>query len=236
MIIVVIPTYNEIENLEKLVNQILAIKGYSINVLVVDDNSPDGTGDLANRLSETHEGYIKVLHRKDKGGLGPAYVAGFKKALENNPDYIIQMDADFSHDPKYLPDLISAVKNSDLTIGSRYVKGGSVAKNWGLCRKLLSWFANSFYCRVILQMGVKDATAGFRAWKASALRQLNLDNIKSNGYAFQIEMAYATYKKGLTITEVPIYFPDRAKGNSKMHLNIIFEAIVRVWDIRRRYS
>lgn len=236
MILVVIPTYNEIENIEDLVNYILHIKKYFINVLIVDDGSPDGTGKKADELTKKYPNRVHVLHRKEKNGLGPAYIAGFKLALSKNAEYIIQMDADFSHDPKYLINLIDAIKTSDLVIGSRYIKGGSVAKSWSAYRKLLSWFANSLYCRIILNMGVKDATAGYRAWKASTLKQLNLSKIKSNGYAFQIEMAYTTFKKNLKIKEIPIYFPDRARGDSKMGLKIVLEAVLRVWEIKRRYS
>jgi len=184
MILVVIPTYNEIENIEDLVNHILRIKKYSINILIVDDGSPDGTGEKADELTKKYPNRVYVLHRKEKNGLGPTYIAGFKLALSKNAKYIIQMDADFSHDPKYICCFIDNLKTNDLIIGSRYIKGGSVAKSWSIYRKLLSWFANSLYCRVILNMGVKDATAGYRAWKANTPNQLNLNGIESNGYAF----------------------------------------------------
>ena len=234
--IVVLPTYNEIENLELMVDSLLSLDKLDLNVLVVDDNSPDGTGKLADALATKHQKRVYVLHRTKKGGLGPAYIAGFGKALSLGANYIIQMDTDFSHDPKYIPNMVQAAKDCDLVIASRYVKDGGVDVSWSFYRKALSWLANMVYTPMVLNFPVHDATSGYRLWKSQTLKQINLDKITSSGYVFQIEMAYATYKKGLKIVEVPIYFPDRQRGTSKMGSHIVMEAAVRVWELKFRYS
>ena len=230
-IIVVMPTYNEAENLPKMVEQLFALNLPDFELLVVDDGSPDGTGKLAESLSETYDGRIHVLHRRVKAGLGPAYSAGFKKAMSLGADLLIQMDADFSHQPKYLPEMIEAIKNNDLVIGSRFVKGGGVDESWGWIRKLLSVWANRIYTPTILRIPVYDATGGFRVWRRETLIGLDLDRIRSNGYVFQVELAYVTARLGYQIQEIPIYFPDRQVGESKMNPGIATEAALRVWQI-----
>lgn len=235
-VMVVLPTYNERENLPLMVEALFALQLPGFRLLVVDDNSPDGTGKLADELAAQHPGVVHVLHRTEKNGLGPAYIAGFKRALELGADLIIQMDADFSHQPKYLPDLIARLENDvDLVIASRFMKGGGVDENWGFYRKVLSWFANSIYVRVILNIPVSDATGGFRIWRRSTLIGLDLERIRSNGYVFQVEMAYVTHRLGYRIGELPIYFPDRKRGQSKMDFRIQIEAALRVWQVMLRH-
>lgn len=230
---VVLPTYNEAENLPPMIEALLALP---VDILVVDDNSPDGTGALAEQLAQQHPGRIAVLHRSEKAGLGPAYIAGFRHALELGAQQVIQMDADFSHQPKYIPDLIAKLESGyDLVIGSRYAPGGSVDKTWGPYRKLLSWFANAVYVRVLLGLPITDATAGYRIWRRETLQGMGLERIQSNGYVFQVEMAYVAYRLGYRIAEVPIHFPDRARGQSKMGSHIVFEAALRVWQLLFRH-
>lgn len=232
---VVLPTYNEAENLPLMVEALFALPANDLNILVVDDNSPDGTGQIADDLTAKHQGRIFVMHRKEKSGLGAAYIAGFKKAISLDADYIIQMDCDFSHQPKYIPQMIAAIENHDLVIGSRYIRGGSVDESWSLYRKLLSWFANRIYVRTLLGIPVNDATAGYRLWRRQTLIGLDLDRVRSNGYVFQVEMAYIACRLGFKVTEVPIYFPDRERGHSKMDSNIAREAALRVWEVRHRH-
>ncbi len=230
---VVLPTYNEAENLPPMVEALLALP---VSILVVDDNSPDGTGDLAEELAARYRGRISILHRTEKSGLGTAYIAGFRRAIELGAEYIIQMDADFSHQPKYIPDLIARLEEGyDLVIGSRYARGGGVDKTWGPYRKLLSWFANAVYVRVLLGLPVSDATAGYRIWRRETLTGMGLERIHSNGYVFQVEMAYVAYRLGFRIAEIPIYFPDRTRGQSKMGSWIVFEAALRVWQLIYRH-
>jgi dolichol-phosphate mannosyltransferase len=176
-----------------------------------------------------------VLHRTEKAGLGPAYIAGFKRALEMGADLIIQMDADFSHQPKYIPDLLQAIENNDLVIASRFAKGGSVDETWSAYRKLLSWFANRVYTPLILGIRVYDATGGFRIWRRQTLIGLDLDRIRSNGYIFQVEMAYVATRLGFRVSEIPIHFPDRKLGKSKMDIRIQIEAAVRVFQVMKRH-
>ncbi len=228
--IVIIPTYNERNNIAKLIPDIIELYP-NINILVVDDNSPDGTGDYVESLSQ-HDERIKVMKRKGKMGLGTAYVEGFKYALKNNYDLIIQMDADYSHDPKVIGDFLEAIKENDLVIGSRYVTGVNVI-NWPMRRLLLSYFAN-YYTRVVTGMPVKDATGGFKCFRRQVLEAIDLDKIRSNGYAFQIEMNFKAYKKNFRIKEVPIIFIDRVEGKSKMSKKIVREAIFMVWKLRYR--
>ncbi len=233
--IVILPTWNEAENLPAMVAALLALPLENLRVLVADDNSPDGTGRLADELARQHPGQISVLHRRQRRGYGPATMDGFMAALQTDADYIVQMDCDFSHQPRYLPDLLEKAANADVVIGSRYVPGGSVDENWGMPRKLLSWWANSVYVRLLLGLPVRDATGGFRLWRRSALESLGLAQVTSNGYVFQVEMICMAHRHGCRIAEVPIHFPDRVAGSSKMGLPIALEAALSVWQLRRRY-
>jgi dolichol-phosphate mannosyltransferase len=235
-IVVVLPTYNEIENLPDIVEALFALPAQNLQILVVDDNSPDGTGKLADELAANqYPGRLMVMHRTEKSGLGPAYIAGFKKAISLNADYIIQMDADFSHQPKYVLDLLEAIETKDVVIASRFIKGGSVDESWSFYRKLLSWFANRVYTPMILGIPVYDATAGFRIWRRQTLIGLDLDRVRSNGYVFQVEMAYIAHRLGFRVGEIPIHFPDRERGTSKMDIRIQLEAALRVWQVMRRH-
>lgn len=233
-ITVVIPTYNEAENLEKMVSALFALPLGELSLLVVDDSSPDGTGALADRLAGEHPGQMDVLHRLGKAGLGTAYVAGFRRALEGGAEAVCQMDADFSHPPEKLAELAAALQRADVAQGSRYVPGGSVDHNWPLWRKSLSAFGN-LYARAILGLDVRDVTAGFRMWRREALLALPLDRLRSNGYSFQVELVYLAHRLGLRLVEIPIYFADRRWGKSKMSFRIQREAAVRVWQMRREY-
>lgn len=228
--IVVIPTYNERENIQKMIHVLIELYP-NINILIVDDNSPDGTGKFVEEKSKEDE-RIHVLHRAGKLGLGTAYVAGFKYVLERDYDYVVQMDADFSHDPKDVGRLLEAIEQNDLVIGSRYIQGVNVI-NWPMSRLLLSYFA-SIYTRVITGMPVMDATGGFKCFKREVLEKLNLDKVKSNGYSFQIEMNFKTYKMNFKIKEIPIVFTDRVEGTSKMSKKIVHEAVTMVWKLRFR--
>ncbi|MCI0397123.1 MAG: polyprenol monophosphomannose synthase [Chloroflexi bacterium] len=234
-IVVVVPTYNEADNLPVLVAELWALQIPGLSVLVVDDNSPDGTGRIADELSAQRPGQLYALHHPGKGGLGRAYVAGFKWALAYGADAVIQMDCDFSHSPDYIPEMLEKLRESDVVVGSRYVSGGKLDERWGTGRYLLSWWANSIYTRLILNLRVKDATAGFKCWRANALRGINLDMLTSNGYSFQFEMAYVTEKLGYKISEIPIYFEDRRIGHSKLTIPIKIEAALRAWEILWRY-
>jgi len=226
--IIVIPTFNEIENIENLINMIHRIDE-SIHILVVDDNSPDGTADLIKKLKENDD-RLHLIVRPAKKGLGTAYCEGFAYALKNNFEAIFEMDADFSHDPEMIPKFLDELKNNDLVIGSRYITGVNVV-NWPLSRLILSYGAN-MYTRFITGMPIKDATGGFKCFRAEALSKINLSTIKSNGYGFQIEMNYRLWKHGAKLKEIPIIFIDRRSGVSKMNKNIIWEAIFLVWKLR----
>lgn len=234
-VMVVIPTYNEKENLPKIVEAVFKLDISGLQILVVDDNSPDGTGQLAEELRIQYDEQVHILHRTGKGGLGPAYIAGFNQAIELGADIIIQMDADFSHQPKYLPELLEKLQNSDLVVGSRFAPGGSVDSNWSFYRKLLSWWANRVYTPLILNIPVNDATAGFKAWRRETLIGMDIDRVQSNGYVFQVEMSYVAHKLGYKIAEIPIHFPDRQIGTSKMDSSVALEAAMRVWDLLFRY-
>ncbi|MBW4439611.1 MAG: polyprenol monophosphomannose synthase [Pleurocapsa minor GSE-CHR-MK-17-07R] len=234
---IVLPTYNEIENLPLMADALLALPVEGLQILVVDDNSPDGTGAAADALSQQHPGRVHVLHRTDKNGLGPAYRAGFRKAIVMGADIIVQMDCDFSHKPEYVPQIVAKLnEGNDMVLGSRYVRGGSVDEAWSWYRKLLSMFANQIYVRAILGIPVNDATGGFRAWKRDTLIGLDLDRVQSNGYIFQVEMAYLTCRLGYKVAEVPIYFPDRKLGQSKMDVRIQREAAIATWKLRARHK
>lgn len=236
-VLIVIPTYNEIENLKLLLDRVRAEiapmearqEAPEVHILVVDDGSPDGTGDLADDLA-TKDARLHVLHRPRKMGLGSAYVQGFRYGLERGFDWFLEMDCDFSHDPKYLPFFFKEFEQNDVVIGSRYVSGGAVV-NWGLGRKILSR-GGSIYARLCLGMGIADLTGGFNAWKSSVLKAINLDSIESDGYSFQIEMKYKAWKQKFRIKEIPIVFEDRRAGHSKMNKKIVMEAIVRVAHMR----
>jgi dolichol-phosphate mannosyltransferase len=227
--VVCLPTYNERENLERMVAA-LADKG--VAVLVIDDNSPDGTGRLADELA-ARNGHLQVLHRERKEGLGPAYLAGFKRVLESpDAELVLEMDADFSHDPGDVPRLIEAARDADLVLGSRYVEGGSVG-SWGLIRRFIS-AGGSFYARVLLGVDVRDLTGGFKCFRREVLETLDLDAIDSRGYAFQIETTYRALRAGFRVVEVPIRFVDREEGGSKMSRSIVFEGFWKVPLLRFR--
>lgn len=227
--VIVIPTYNEKGNIAELLDKIRNLPE-DFDLLFVDDNSPDGTGKLLDRLAEEND-YIRVLHREKKEGLGPAYVAGFKEALKGGYDLIFQMDADLSHDPKYLPALSDAAEEADLAVGSRYLQNRISVVNWPLKRLIKSRLAST-YVTAITGLPQADATSGFKAFKREVLEDIDLDKIESNGYSFQIEMSYQVHKKGYRIKEVPIIFIDRMNGASKMNRGIFWEAAWIVWKIR----
>jgi dolichol-phosphate mannosyltransferase len=228
--LIVFPTYNERENIEKIVHAVLPLDP-RIHVLIVDDNSPDGTGKLADGLSE-REPNVNVLHRAEKKGLGRAYLAGFRWAIEHKYDYIFEMDADFSHGPEYIRDFLREIQDQDLVIGSRYISGVNVI-NWPMSRLLLSYFAN-MYTRIVTGLPLKDATGGFKCFRREVLEAIDLDDVTSSGYSFQIEMSLRAWKKGFRIKEIPIIFVDRVAGKSKMSKKIVREAIWMVWLLRLR--
>jgi dolichol-phosphate mannosyltransferase len=227
-ILIIIPTYNELENLPKLLPEVLS-KDKNINVLIVDDNSPDGTAGFVERQMKV-DNRIHLIKRQSKQGLGTAYIAGFKYALQNNFQIIFEMDADFSHDPKEIPRFLDEIKNSDVVLGSRYINGVNVI-NWPLRRLLLSSFAN-LYTRIITGLPVHDATGGYKCFDRKVLEAIDLNRVKSNGYAFQIEMTFKAWKKGFRVKEIPIIFVDRVKGKSKMSKKIVREAVTMVWKLR----
>lgn len=226
--LIIIPTYNELENLPRLLPEVLS-KDESIDVLIVDDNSPDGTAAFVESQMKNNN-RIHLIKRQSKQGLGTAYIAGFKYALKNNFEIIFEMDADFSHDPKEIPRFLDEIKNSDVILGSRYINGVNVI-NWPLRRLLLSSFAN-LYTRVITGMPIHDATGGFKCFRREVLEAIHLDKVTSNGYAFQIEMTFKAWKKGFKVKEIPIIFVDRVKGKSKMSKKIVREAVTMVWKLR----
>jgi dolichol-phosphate mannosyltransferase len=224
--IVCLPTYNERENLEPMVR---ALGEHGVRVLVIDDNSPDGTGELADALAAELD-YVEVLHRPAKDGLGPAYIAGFRVALKGGAERILELDCDFSHDPNDVPRLLAATDDADLALGSRYVPGGMV-RNWGLLRRAIST-AGSIYARVVLASDVRDLTGGFKCYRREVLDAIDLDAIRSRGYAFQIETTYRALRAGFRVVEVPITFVDREAGGSKMSRAIVLEAIWKVPALR----
>ena len=228
--LIIIPTYNESDNVEKLLD-LISRTDPAAHVLIVDDNSPDRTYEIVERLMQTsYPGRLFLLKRAGKLGLGTAYIAGFKWALARDYDYIFEMDADFSHDPKYLPAFLAAIETHDLVLGSRYVPGGGV-KNWGLLRKFISR-GGSLYARTILGLSLRDLTGGFKCFRRQVLESIDLDAVKSNGYSFQIEMTYRARCKGFRICETPIVFEDRTAGKSKMSRKIFLEAVLMVWKLR----
>ncbi len=228
--LIIIPTYNELNNIQSLIPDIIELYP-NMHILVVDDNSPDGTGEYVRRLGEKDD-RIKVLQRAGKMGLGSAYCEGFRYMLDNGYDLAFQMDADYSHDPKEIKSFLKEIEKNDLVIGSRYISGVNVI-NWPMRRLLLSYFAN-VYTRIITGMPVRDATGGFKCFRRKVLEAIDLSKIRSNGYAFQIEMNFKAFKKGFKIKEIPIVFTDRVEGTSKMSKKIVREAITMVWKLRIR--
>jgi dolichol-phosphate mannosyltransferase len=227
--LVIVPTYNEASNIRQIVPRILE-QDERIEVLVIDDNSPDGTGEIADGLAG-EDSRIHVLHREGKLGLGTAYLTGFKWALERAYDYVFEMDADGSHDPKHLPEFLAAVQDADLVLGSRYLKGRVTVVNWPMSRLLLSYFAN-IYARIVTGHRIYDATGGFKCFRRGVLEAVDLDAVHSNGYSFQIEMSFRASRKGFRIREIPIVFVDRVEGTSKMSGAIVREAVWMVWLLR----
>lgn len=227
--LVIVPTYNESDNIGRIVPRILA-QDPRLDVLIVDDNSPDGTGRIADEM-RAQEPRIHVLHREGKQGLGRAYLAGFAWALERPYEFIFEMDADFSHDPEHLPEFLAAISNADLVLGSRYRDGKVTVVNWPMTRLMLSYGAN-IYARAVTGLRLGDATGGFKCFRRSVLAAIPLDQVRSNGYAFQIEMSFRAWKRGFRIAEIPIVFHDRMEGESKMSKRIVREAIWMVWRLR----
>ncbi len=232
-ITIIIPTYNEAENLPKLVSALFSLK-LDLHLLIVDDNSPDGTGEIADSLSAEYPNRMDVLHREGKLGLRTAYLTGIELALAMETDAVAQMDADFSHDPARLPEMAEFLKSRDVVLGSRYVPGGRVDVNWPRWRKALSAFGN-FYARTILGFKLRDVTTGYRLWRRETLEGMPLNRIQSSGYVFLVEMAYMAYSLGYRFGEVPIYFADRKWGKSKMSFKIQLEAAFRIWQVRWEY-
>lgn len=226
-IVVLMPTYNERENISSIVEEVL--RTAPVDMLIIDDNSPDGTGSVADAIAEK-EPRVQVLHRPGKQGLGKAYLDGFRWALSKDYEYIFEMDADFSHQPRYLPEFLREIKRNDLVLGSRYVRDGGVS-NWPLHRQLISR-GGSLYARTILGVPINDVTGGFKCFRREVLEAIDLDSIASTGYGFQIEMTYRTIQKGFRVKEIPIIFYERNAGKSKMSSGIVFEAVGMVWKLR----
>lgn len=226
--LICIPTYNEAGNIAAIIKAILALPE-SVHILIIDDNSPDGTGRIADELASQHE-QVFVLHRAAKEGLGRAYIAGFHWALARHYEYIVEMDADFSHRPQDLPLLLRQLDHFDVVIGSRYVAGGAT-ENWGLLRRAVSRFGG-FYARQLLGLDIQDLTAGFVGWRRKVLETIDLGSVEASGYVFQVELKYQAFRKGFRILEVPIIFPDRTVGDSKMTPRIALEALTRLWKLR----
>ena len=229
--VVVLPTYNEAQNLPRMIDALLHLEVIGLEVLVIDDGSPDGTGNLAEDLARKHTGRVHVVHRQGKQGLGSAYRAGFDWALRNGADYVVQMDCDFSHPVEKVPEMVSLAGQNEVVIGSRYVPGGSIDKRWSFKRKALSSLGNK-YARIITGLKVKDVTGGFKCWSRRALEGLPLDRIGAGGFTFQVEMNYISRIKGYRMVEVPIVFAEREVGESKMSMGIILEGLWRVWQMR----
>jgi len=230
----VIPTYNEAENLPKLARTLFNLPVEGLCVLVIDDASKDGTGEIAEELKKEFPGQMDVIHRSGKLGLGSAYITGFKHLLAGNSNAIGQMDADFSHEPRKVLELAEALRTCDVAVGSRYVPGGALDKNWPFWRKWLSGFGN-LYARTILSLPIRDTTGGFRLWRRETLAAMPLERVRSNGYVFQVEMAYVAHKLGFQMKEIPFYFAERQWGQSKMSFRIQMEAAFRVWALPGQY-
>ncbi len=232
---VVIPTYNEAENLPVLAAELVALDVQGLRLLIVDDNSPDGTGQVADDLAGRYSGVIFVRHRETKEGLGRAYLDGFGRALELGADYVIQMDADFSHPPSTIPVMLSLMPDYDVVVGSRYVDGGQLDERWSWWRRFLSWWANEVWSRRLLALRTRDITAGFKCWRRSTLEGIDLDRVRSDGYAFQVEMAFLAERLGFRIKEIPIYFEDRRIGKSKMSIPVKLQGALDVVRILYRH-
>jgi dolichol-phosphate mannosyltransferase len=233
---VVLPTYNEAANLPVIVEQLFSLPLPGMKILVADDNSPDGTGKIADELvARFGADRLSVLHRPGKQGLGRAYVDGMCHALDAGAEFVVQMDSDLSHAPEYLPQMLGTLlaTNADVVIGSRYVSGASLAREWSWRRKALSGFANT-YVRVLLRLGIRDVTAGFKLWRSSALQTIEVASVRSNGYSFQVEMNYRTIQHGLKVVELPIHFADRREGESKMSVKVQLESALMPFSLRRR--
>jgi dolichol-phosphate mannosyltransferase len=228
--LVIVPTYNERENILKLIDAVLS-QSPIVEVLVVDDGSPDGTGAVVDERAAA-DSRVHIIHREKKLGLGTAYVAGFRWALERDYDFVFEMDADFSHDPQHIPQFLASIENADLVIGSRYREGRVTVVNWPIGRLLLSYFAN-VYARFVTGLGIFDLTAGYKCFRRKVLEAIDLSDVRSNGYAFQIEMHFRVWRKGFQIVEIPIVFVDRTEGTSKMSKKIVREAVWMVWRLRR---
>ena len=229
-LLVIIPTYNKIDNISKIVPEVFNVLPENAGILIVDDGSPDGTAKAVKEMQKTYSERLSLLERKEKSGLANAYITGFKWGFENGYDVLCEMDADFSHKPEYLPQLYEAIQTNDVAIGSRNIKGGAV-EGWSALRNFISK-GGSLYSRMVLGCPVKDLTGGFNMWRKDALEKIGLDTIISKGYSFQIEMKYKAYKAGCSIKEIPIIFPDRVAGESKMSKGIFMEALKAVWRIR----
>jgi len=231
---IIIPTFNEAQNLPKLLDIVLALPINKLGVLIIDDNSADGTGEAADSYAARYPERVRVMHREGKLGLGSAYIQGMQKLLEGDSDVIGQMDADFSHDPLKIAELIDNLKGADVAIGSRYIPGGSLDDDWPIWRKWLSNFGN-FYARTILRLPIHDVTGGYRMWRRETLAAMPLERVRSNGYIFQVEMAYVAYRLGFRFSEIPIHFAERQWGASKMSFRIQREAALRVWSLAKEY-
>lgn len=229
---VVVPTYNEAQNLPVLVEKLFKLK-LELKVLVVDDNSPDGTGKIADELSGTYSGKMEVIHRTGKLGLASAYVEGIGRAVTNGADVVVQMDADMSHPVEYVPLLVSKMWYWDVAVGSRYVEGSQLDNKWGIERRAISWLGNQ-YIKVVTGLKVKDTSAGFKAYRREVFDKVDLREVQSKGYAFQMEVAYMCQRAGLRVTEVPILFKQRVEGESKMGIGILVESLARPWKLRLR--
>lgn len=227
--LVIVPTYNEANNIRQLIDEIFSLHIQNLDILIVDDNSPDDTAGLVKEYQKDHNN-LQLMLRKEKMGLGSAYVSGFRESLKNGYDYVFEMDADFSHEPSEIPNFIIAIQDSDLVIGSRYIQGVNVI-NWPLSRLILSYGAN-YYTQFVTGLKIKDNTSGYKCFRRSVLERINLDKIKSDGYSFQIEMNFKAWKHGFKIKEIPIVFVDRVLGTSKMSKKIIREAIFEVWRLK----
>ncbi len=230
--VVVVPTYNEADNLPGLTAELLALGIPGLMVLIVDDNSPDGTGQVADTLAQRFPGFVHVRHRPGKEGLGRAYLDGFRIALQMDANYIIQMDADLSHPSSAIPRMLALIPDCDVVVGSRYVEGGQLDERWSWWRRFLSWWANEVWSRSILGVRTRDITAGFKCWRRETLLGIGLDRVKSDGYAFQVELAYLTEQLGYRAIEIPIYFEDRRIGESKMSVRVKLQGALDVLRIR----
>lgn len=235
LVCVVLPTYNEVDNLPAIIAALLALPIKMLQVVIVDDASPDGTGEAADRLAARHPGRVHVLHRLEDRGLGRAYIAGFGRALALGAQYIVQMDADFSHNPADIVRLLAAIDHADVVIGSRYIPGGQLDREWNWRRRFLSWWANKVWAQLFLGSSVQDVTAGFRCWRRTTLEGIGLERVQSNGYVFQVEMSYMAERLGYRIVEIPILFEERHVGQSKMTMGVKIEATWRTAALRWRH-